>query len=195
MALNIFTVRGKEIETYVPELAELRIKVFHDYPYLYEGNLDYEKKYLQTYIDCPESCLVVVQDGNKIIGASTALPLKAADKGFSKPFVKQKFDINKIFYFAESVLLHDYRGSGVGKRFFQERENAAREGGFYAATFCAVERPQDHPQKPADYTNLEPFWTKLGYAKHPELHTEFSWLDIGEKKETEKTMVFWLRYL
>jgi len=31
------------------DLARLRIAVFQDFPYLYEGTVDYEKTYLQTY--------------------------------------------------------------------------------------------------------------------------------------------------
>lgn len=34
---------GKDIAPLIPRLAELRIKVFHDFPYLYEGSLEYEK--------------------------------------------------------------------------------------------------------------------------------------------------------
>jgi len=41
---------------------------------LVDGDYDYEKKYLQLYIDTPESVIVLAFDGDKVVGASTAIP-------------------------------------------------------------------------------------------------------------------------
>jgi len=46
-----------------------------EYTYLYDGDYDHEKKYLQTYIDTPESVIVLAFDGDKVVGTSTALPM------------------------------------------------------------------------------------------------------------------------
>ena len=62
-------------------------------------------------------------------------------------------------------------------------------------TFCCVQRPDDHPLRPADYVPLDRIWTKFGYMKHPELHTSYHWKDVGETEETDKPMVFWLKSL
>ena len=40
---------GRQVQPYIQELARLRIEIFRDFPYLYEGDLDYEAQYLQTY--------------------------------------------------------------------------------------------------------------------------------------------------
>ena len=66
---------GSDLARYIPELAQLRIRVFRDFPYLYEGDLDYERRYLETYTRSPGSVIVLVFDGNDIVGASTGLPL------------------------------------------------------------------------------------------------------------------------
>jgi GNAT superfamily N-acetyltransferase len=100
-----------------------------------------------------------------------------------------------MFYFGESVLLSDYRGQGVGHRFFDERESFAREQGFAWAAFCAVVRPLDHPSRPAGYVPHDAFWAKRGFVCHPDLKVAFSWKDIGAAQETEKPMVFWLKQL
>ena len=34
-----------------------------------------KKKYLQTYIDTPESVIVLAFDDDKVVGTSTALPM------------------------------------------------------------------------------------------------------------------------
>ena len=51
---------GGDIDAFLPELARLRIRVFREYPYLYEGSAAYEEKYLKTYANVPESVMVLV---------------------------------------------------------------------------------------------------------------------------------------
>lgn len=194
-SLQIKRLAGPDIQPYIFDLAALRIKIFHDYPYLYQGNLEYEKKYLKTYLDCPNSVLVLVFDDDKIVGASTAIPLKNETEQAKAPFLSTNLDINKIFFLGESLLLHDYRGQKMGHRFFSEREAAAREQGYSMTAFWAVERPSNHPKKPNDWIPLDTFWGKLGYVKHPEIKGFIDWKEIGEDEETPKPMMFWLKQL
>ncbi len=48
MTLRIQTVEKDEFETVIPKLAALRINVFNDWPYLYEGSMTYEERYLRA---------------------------------------------------------------------------------------------------------------------------------------------------
>lgn len=197
MAKNIRIERwsGPALEQFIPDLARLRIQVFREFPYLYDGNLEYEKKYLQTYIDCPESVIVIAFDGDKVVGASTAIPMKYEADEMKKPFIEHGYNLDEVFYCSESVLDKNYRGLGIGVRFFEEREAHARQlGGFKYICFCCVERPADHPRRPADYVPLDQFWNKRGYVKHPELHTSYVWKDLDDADETPKPMTFWLKH-
>ncbi|MGZ8223216.1 MAG: GNAT family N-acetyltransferase, partial [Methylobacter sp.] len=90
--IRIERCSGPALEQYIPELARLRIEVFRDFPYLYDGNIDYEKKYLQTYIDCPESVIVIAFDGDRVVGASTAIPMKYETDELKKPFIEQSYN-------------------------------------------------------------------------------------------------------
>jgi len=191
--LAIETLWGEATRPAIPALARLRVTVFRDFPYLYEGSAAYEEKYLAKYIDLPEGTIVVARDGSEIVGASTALPLVKAGKSEQKPFTAAGIDLNSVYYFGESVLLSTYRGRGVGVAFFNAREARARALGFRTAAFCAVERPDDHPRRPKDYVPLDEFWTKRGYTRRPELRTVFSWPDLDEPEESAKPMVFWTR--
>lgn len=185
---------GDTIEPFLDDVARLRITVFRDWPYLYDGTMAYESEYLQTYSASPESLFILVFDGERVIGASTGLPMADESDEFKRPFRAHGYDAERIFYFGESVLLPTYRGHGFGVRFFAEREAYARElGRFDHTAFCAVERPPDHPRRPADFTPLDRFWQRRGYIKHPELKTEYSWKDLDEPDETSKPMVFWLK--
>ena len=192
--IEIKRISGSAFERYIPDLARLRIEVFRDFPYLYDGDFEYEQKYLQTYLKCPDSVIVLALDEDKVIGASTAMPMRDETEELQKPFLDNGYHLNDIFYCSESVLNKSYRGLGIGVRFFEEREaHAAALGGFKHITFCCVERPVTHPRRPIDYVPLDNFWTKRGYVKHPELHTTYNWKDLDDVDETPKPMIFWLK--
>ncbi len=187
---------GTSLERYIPELARLRIAVFREFPYLYAGDYDYEATYLKTYIRSSGSVIVLVLDGEQVVGASTGLPLAHETAEFKRPFVEHGYPVEQVFYFGESVLLSAYRGHGLGVRFYHEREAHARElSGFTWTAFCAVERPADHPRRPPDYVPLDEFWQRRGYTRHPELRTEYVWQDLDETAASPKPMVFWLKPL
>lgn len=185
---------GSDAQPYLQDLARLRIEVFREFPYLYEGSLDYERNYLRTYTGVSNSVVVVAFDGPRVVGASTGLPLSSETEEIRKPFIDHDYDVDRVFYFGESVLEKTYRGQGIGVRFFEEREAHARSlGGFEWTAFCAVQRPDNHPRRPADYVPLDDFWTRRGYRKHPELNTTFSWQDLDESSASPKPMVFWIK--
>lgn len=196
MSLSVEAITGEALKTVLPDLARLRIKVFRDWPYLYDGSEDYEREYLQKFIEAKGAVCVVARDGDNIVGASTASPMAETDKEFIEPFEKAGYDISKVFYCGESVLVGDYRGQGVGHKFFDEREaHARRLGGFEISTFCRVVRPDDHPLKPASYHALDTFWNKRGYAPQEGLIAYYPWKDIGETDETVKPLQFWTKAL
>ncbi|MGD8275415.1 MAG: GNAT family N-acetyltransferase [Thiohalocapsa sp.] len=200
--IQITPVSGADLHDAIPDLAALRIRVFRDYPYLYDGDADYEAKYLATYARARGSVVVLARDGGCIVGASTALPLVEETEEVQAPFTAAGYDPARVFYLGESVLLPEYRGRGIGVRFFEEREAHARAlakdpaggfGPFDWLTFCAVERAADDPRRPPGYVPLDRFWQHRGYKRHPELRTTFSWQEIGERAESPKPMVFWLK--
>ena len=185
---------GSEIRSVFDGLATLRISVFREFPYLYEGSIDYEKTYLNTYARSERARLFTVYDREQMVGGTTCLPLRDETADVQAPFIQAGYDLDTVFYFGESLLLPDYRGQGLGHRFFDEREAYARSFGTYlTTTFCAVQRPDDHPLRPAEYRPLDGFWQQRGYKRDANLQTKFSWPDIGETEETGKPMQFWTK--
>lgn len=178
------------------DLARLRIAVFRDFPYLYDGSVAYERAYLNTYAKSERAFLFAVYDGDQMVGATTCIPLTDETDDVKKPFLDAGYDLTTVFYFGESILLPACRGLGLGHRFFDEREaHATHFGGYQLTCFCSVSRPADHPLRPVDYQPLDAFWTKRGYAKEPRLQSQFDWTDVGERESTAKPMVYWLRAL
>jgi len=193
MSLTISVVTKDEIAGVLPDLARLRIEVFRDFPYLYDGDLDYEQRYLQRFSQARGAVIVVARDGVEIVGAATGAPLAEVEPEFAAPFVARGDDIGCIFYCAESVLLTRYRGQGVGHAFFDHREAQARSLGAEMSCFCSVIRALDYPARPADYRPLDGFWRKRGYAPLEGATVSFDWKDCGEAAETTKKLQLWSR--
>jgi GNAT superfamily N-acetyltransferase len=186
---------GKEIATVIDELGNLRISVFRSFPYLYEGNLAYEKDYLQTYINANDSMLFSIWENGEMVGATTCIPLINETVEVKEPFEKSGLVLEEIFYFGESVLLPPFRGRGIGKLFFNQREkHASSFGTFRSLYFCGVERPPNHPLKPSNYQPLNSFWRSRGYTP-TSLVSYFEWQDINEKSPSLKKMIYWKKDL
>lgn len=194
--LDVRCFTGAAIEPWLDDLAALRIAVFRDWPYLYDGDAEYEARYLEIYLQTPRSIAVLAFDDGRVVGASTGLPLADESEAFIAPFSATSIDPQEVFYCGESVLLPQYRGRGIGHRFFDEREAHARSYGEYAWTaFCAVDRDACHPRRPAFHRGNEAFWHKRGYRPRPELRAHLPWREVGQRGNVDHTLTFWLRPL
>lgn len=193
--LSTKTLLGPELEPWLGDVAWLSMKVFRDFPYLYNGSLDYERQYLQTYVESDSALCVLAFDGEQVVGAATGLAMRDEEPAFRQPLLDAGVKVNDVFYCAESVLLPSHRGQGIYRTFFSEREAQARRLGLNQSVFCAVDRPDDHPLKPADYQPLDAVWQRYGYRPLPGVKARFPWLDVDQSVETEKTLSFYHKHL
>lgn len=194
MSVAVRVLTGDALADALPDVARLRIDVFRDWPYLYDGDADYERDYLRAY-QSPGAVVVAAMDGDRIVGAATGAPMSDHATDFGAAFADRPEPLSDIFYCAESVLLRAYRGHGLGHAFFDAREDHARALGARWSAFCSVIRPADHPMRPAEYWPLDAFWRKRGYAPLPGVVAQFAWKDLGQATETEKTLQFWMKPL
>jgi GNAT superfamily N-acetyltransferase len=192
---RVEALTGAAITPVIDDLARLRIAVFRDYPYLYDGDPAYESWYLGRFAAAPGALVVAAFAGEALVGAATAAPLAHEHDAFQEPFRRHGIDPESVFYLAESVLLPDWRGRGIGHAFFDAREAAGRRQGHRLAAFCAVVRPPDHRLRPEGYRPLDGFWEKRGYRPVPGLTTSFPWKELGEAEATAKPMQFWTKAL
>lgn len=194
--MEIVSLNGDSLRNALPDLAKLRIAVFREWPYLYDGTLEYESSYLEKFSAAKDAFIVAAKDGARIVGVATASPLLEHADAFAKPFAEKNIDPATVFYFGESVLLPEYRGQGIGHAFFDAREEHARRSGNYTvASFCAVVREPKDPRKPANYRPLDAFWQKRGFHKTEGLVAEFDWKEVGSEKELPHQMQFWMKSL
>ena len=194
-APRVEAVTGAAVGPYLAALAALRIEVFREWPYLYDGDVAYEERYLAPYATTADALVAIAWAGDALVGAATALPLRAHSDEVVPPLVGAGYDPATVYYFGESVLRRDLRGRGLGHRFFDEREAFARARGYRTAAFCAVERPADHPRRPAGYVPHDRFWGKRGFVRRPDIVGRFAWKDLDDAGETAKPMVFWTKEL
>jgi len=195
VSLEVRVLAGAEILAAIDDLARLRMTVFAEWPYLYDGDPAYEEEYLREFVQAEHAVLVAACDGPRIVGAATAWPMAAQDADFKAPFDACGIDVARLFYFGESVLLADYRGRGIGHAFFDHREAQARACGADAACFAAVIRAPGHPARPTGHVPLDAFWGKRGYAPVAGLVTHIAWKDHDEPEESAKPLQVWLRAL
>ena len=197
MAVRFETLTaGPALERRLEALADLRIEVFRDWPYLYDGDRDYEAWYLARFAAATGAVLVAAFDGDTLVGASTGLPLAGEHADLAAPLAAAGYKVGHIYYGAETILRRGYRGRGLYRGFLQRREAHARAlGGFAHLAFCGVVRPDDHPLRPDDAVDLDPLWQRFGYTRMDGVVGSFPWKDVGLDRETAKPMQFWIRRL
>lgn len=195
-SLHFVKKQGSAVLEFADQFADLRIAVFRDFPYLYEGTHEYEMDYIKTYAACPDAMVFFVFDKSCLVGATTCIPLADETENVRQPFLQKDYEIECVFYFGESILLKPYRGMGLGHRFFDERESFASSFGRYHTTaFCSVNRAVNHPMKPYDYIPNDSFWTKRGYEKQEDMTCQMEWKDLDQECETTKSLTFWTKAL
>lgn len=194
--IEVTPLTGPYIRDALPALADLRIRVFREWPYLYDGSPEYEEKYLNKFSQAKDALIVIARDSTHIVGASTASPLVGHADEFAEPFRQRGYEPNDVFYFGESVLLPEYRGQGIGHAFFDHREKHARQmEKFKTAAFCAVTRSDSDPRKPANYFPLDTFWSRRGFQKEEKIAASLGWKEVDSAGSVPHTLQFWIKPL
>ncbi|MBN8536984.1 MAG: GNAT family N-acetyltransferase [Deltaproteobacteria bacterium] len=195
---EMITVERNLIENYLNEIAQFRIKYFKSYPYLYVGNLEYEKEYINGYANNSKSLLILALYNGKIIGVSTALPLNSnADILGEAPvlFAKKGLNINEYFYYGEIIVKTEFQGIGIAAKIYDMQESYAKAEGFKKIILATVNRRPNDPRKPSDYFNTDIVWNKLGFKKC-NIQINYNWPTITENgsiKDINNPMDFWTK--
>lgn len=177
------------------DVAALRIEILREYPYLYAGDPEAERKYLLDFAATASSAIVGAFDGERLVGAATGVSLAYEKAAWKAPFLERRIPADQVFYFGESVLQPAFRGLGVGTRFFELREAEARRQGARLCAFLAVVRPEDDLKRGVDRAGVETYWRALGYAPLPDAIAELEWREVGADHETPHQMQYWTREL
>jgi len=193
--VDVRVLSGQEISDHAEDVARLRIAVFRDWPYLYDGDVAHEREYVASYRDRPGTLLVGAFDLGRLVGASTSTPLEDLSAEFAAAFSARGIPRDRVLWGPESVLLPLYRGQGIGHRFFDFREEHARSLGRSHVAFASILRSDAHPARPANARSNDAFWRGRGYAPMDDAQVTFEWRDVGDAAETPKRLQVWWRAL
>lgn len=191
--MRLETLDGAAARAVLPALARLRIAVFAEWPYLYDGDAAQEEAYLATLLAGRDAAIVVAREGEEPVGMATCQPMGESYATVQAAFRRRGLDPTRFCYFGESVLLPAFRGRGIGLGFFAAREAHARRLGLQATAFCSVVRNANDPRRPHGYTPLDGFWRRRGYVPRPDLSCVFHWREPGDAAETPHALGFWLK--
>ena len=195
-ALRIETLTGAALLSHLPTLASLRMSVFREFPYLYDGDAAQENDQIGPFGRSPRAGLVVAFDGDEPVGCSTCVPAEDEDPAVLAPLAAREVNPARAFYFGESVLLPGYRGRGAGVAFFTEREaHVRRVSCCDIAFFASVRRPPDHPLRPAGYVPLADFWRRRGYAPWPGPPLVYRWRQVDGPEIVTNELDLWMKRL
>lgn len=186
---------GVAIADAVDDVATLRLEIFKEYPYLYQGRREDELSYLVTYAEAPDACIILAYHGHEVIGAVAGMPLIHEDARMSDAFAGTAFPLDEVYYVGELLFRPDYRNCGLGRKLLAQLERHIGSLGHYRRITCAtVERPDDHPVRPRDYIPITRFLARTGFSRISGVTTSFKWQETDGVKR-DHPMQFWVKTL
>jgi len=202
------TIQTKEVEIlignnasrYIDLVAKLRLEYFKEFPYLYEGNIEYEKKYVTGYTLDKKSMIAVVKINGEVAGISTGIPLISDSEivaDIKKGFQKKEINIDEYYYYGEVIILPKFRGLGLSRKLFEAQDKIVKEWGFRHVYILTVIRENNHPLKPKNYKSPDVLWKRLGFLQIDKT-VSYHWSTIqkdGSVKNNENTLQFWIKNL
>ena len=195
MAITEQLLTGSAVAENLDDIASLRITIFREFPYLYDGRREDESRYLQVYANDPDTIVITVSDSGKIVGAATGIPLRHEHQELVEPFAGSDYSLDEIYYVGELLFYPEYRNRGLGLRLVERMEEQVRSLESYRYLTCAtVVRSNDHSLRPAAYLPIDRFLAVAGFYPLPEMMTEFSWLETDGITHGHP-MNFWLKEL
>lgn len=186
---------GEAVTDHLADLASLRLDIFQEYPYLYRGRREDELAYLASYAKKPEACVILARKEDNVIGAASGMPLLCEGDTLRASFAETPYQPDAIYYIGELLFRPGYRNLGLGRRLLAQMESYIRSLGHYRKITCAtVERPDDHPLRPADHIPISRFLARTGFSKLPGVVVHFAWLEADGVKR-DHSMQFWMKDL
>lgn len=188
----------KDIEKYIDLVAQWRIEQFREFPYLYQGNSDYERRYLKHYAIDPKATFVIAREHGEIAGVVTGLPLSSESNIVADLKHLQKNELlDEYYYLGEIIIPPRHRGKGLMRNLCEKQEIAVKAWGFKKMCLLTVVREKEHSLIPANYKSSDDKFAHLGYHK-TDITTEFHWPTIqadGTVKDIKNPLVMWVKSL
>lgn len=186
---------GASAALHYDTLATLRLEIFREYPYLYAGRREDERRYVRRYGAVDDACLLVAADNGALVGAVSGVPLANEDESLCRAVAASGRDVAAHYSVGELLLLPPYRGAQLGSRLITRLEEHVRSLRRYCGLVCAtVVRPDDHPLRPAGYLPIRRFLDRHGFHPLAGATARFVWLETDGVRR-DHPMQLWIKEL
>ena len=184
---------GGQIAEMIPTIAQLRITSFKGYPYLYNGTLESEYEYLETYKNNEHALVVYGDDPRK--GLMQGAPLTAIFPSATPIFEAAQLN-PEYFYYCEEIILPLDKMTLI-LQMFAAVEDQAKKWGYKNVCLITHKGQENHSLKPDNYQSVEPLFEKIGFIKtHLSMQDTYStFCQDGSVQQREHEFVFWIKKL
>lgn len=183
--LRIESLSGAESKKYFEDFARLRIEIFREYPYLYEGTVENERNYIENYLSNPQSRIFVLFDGDKICGMLTTVPMSGEYQDIIASFEKTGLKSSESFYLGDMILQKEYRNRKLFPIFFNAALEHAKCKGFKTLSLMCIVCKDADWGRPAEFRDVVRLCEKIGFTKIDGGVIELKWASLakgGEQK-------------
>lgn len=198
MNITIKTVSGKDITPYIDTIAKFRLTAFKEFPYLYQGDLANERKYLEHYPKNLKSLLVLALQNNEVVGFLTGVPLAGDFPGLAdiqKACEQRHLNPQIFYYYGEGIIKPAYQGKGLFSQLMAAQELQLKKWGFKHSCFLTVKRDKSHPLKPKHYSDPSKIWRHKGFQPFG-FELSYNWptiLSNGKVKNHKNKLMLWVK--
>ncbi len=198
MNIDIKMLHGNEITKGADLIAQMRLIEFKNFPYLYAGTMDAERKYLSSYAKDKKSIFTLAYCDHELAGIATGIPLLSNANilpGVQELFEQHGLKPQDYYYVGELIVLDKYRNQHIGSNLLLAQSRYVQSLNYKSLCLMTVEREDNHPLKPENYHSTDRLWQKLGYTKTT-MQMRFKWPTItadGSIMEMEHRLSFWIK--
>lgn len=192
LVLKVFS--GPQALEHIPAVIDLYCTIFEGFPNLYQKTEDlaYETEYLTEHFKSEDSIISLLFDkDNNVVGYASAIPLSQEQDVIKQPFIEAGIALNKCFYIGEAMLAPAYRNLKITTRWKDFFTQEIKRRGYTHVGFLTVNRPHDHPSKPAHYETNDSLWSHYGAQKHPTITAQIPWLQSDTHQEENNSLAVW----
>ncbi|UZP66050.1 GNAT family N-acetyltransferase [Desulfovibrio mangrovi] len=188
-------LKGAELLPHLDSIANLRIRIFREYPYLYSGEERYELEYLKVYAESANAFAILAWHGEHVAGAVTGIPLQDEMEDFRACFAGTEYSLNEVYYVGELLFHPEFRSGGHGTALLELAEQHVRTMPQFRYLTCAtVVRPPDHPLQPEGYVPIDRFLLRNAFLRMEGVTANLAWPEL-DGVSVDHVMQFWIKAL
>ena len=185
---------GVEAKAFIKDIANLRIEIFKEFPYLYAGTIENELPYLDRYISNENGHIILIKNiENNIVGFSSSIPLEDEDESMLQPYLENNLNPKDFLYCGEAIMYKEYRGGGSLKTLLDYHIKIAKKLNKKYLTMMTIDRADNHPSKPENFYSVDNMLEKYEYKKMQNAKIKYSWKSSLNNHESENSLSIWYK--